>query len=276
MNTIAQEKQIKKVYIINGAMGVIGSPVFTHLALQSDTVVYGISRRGLPFNEYLDEDNKLPEAHLVFSLGDYMEDGESIIETFVDSLPENYEIIFLHSMGCFLTEMNREGQVVIENDNDSDGINDTVKRLTYTIPRLFAEKLSQKGTRVSFLQLGSLADDQFLPVHHSWVTSMDMIKKEYKKISQFNSNFSATTINVSSVLTPKELIERPFVTLQTNADLKFWLDPADIGKYIYTNRDAFALGYTEISLFNSWPKFNNKHFHAATYIDRRKKEVFKS
>ena len=33
----------KKIYIINGVMGVIGSPIFTYLAQQKDTIVYKIS-----------------------------------------------------------------------------------------------------------------------------------------------------------------------------------------------------------------------------------------
>ena len=266
---------MKKIYIINGVMGVIGSPVFTHLALQSDTIVYGISRRGLHFSEYLDKDNTLPENHIVCSLGDFSESNLDTINTFIKSVPCGYEIIFLHSMGFFLTEMNQFGDIVIENDFDKDGINDDVKRLVYTVPKLFAESLAKKNTQVSFIQIGSLSDEKSLPVHHSWRNSMNLVKEEYQNITKNNSNFSATIINVSSVLTPKEFIDRPFVTTQTDADTRYWLNPSDIARYIYDNRNSFSNKYNEVRLFNPWPNFEKNHFTIESYTKRRRAEIFK-
>ena len=55
----------KKIYIINGVTGNIGSSIFTYLVQQENTIVYGISRKGLPIADFI-TDEKLPDKHLVF------------------------------------------------------------------------------------------------------------------------------------------------------------------------------------------------------------------
>ena len=266
-------KQTKKIYIINGVMGVIGSPIFTYLSQQKDTIVYGISRQGLPVQVFI-KNKKLPPAHLVFSLGDYLIDGIENIHKLVGALPENHEIIFVHAMGVYLTEVNKDGNYQIDNDNDGDGINDLVKKMTHDIPLQFAQVFADSQRRVTFTQIGSLSDQWNLQAHHSWVTSMNFLKEQLAKISNKYQYFNTCIINVSSVLTPKELIERPFATTQTNADPSFWLNPLDIGRKIHNlSRDLFA-DYSEISLFNTWPKFTGDHFSTKSYLPRRMLELF--
>lgn len=263
----------KKIYIINGVMGVIGSPVFTYLAQQPDTIIYGISRKGLGMETFV-TNNKLPESHLVFSLGDYLEKGTENIKRLVDVIPDEYEVIFLHSMGGFVTELDEHGKYVTKNDTNGDGINDYVKKLTYEVPLLFASEFSKIKQRVIFTQIGSLSDSKNLQAHYSWVESMNLLKQDLTKICSKNNNFNSAIINVSSVLTPKELIDRPFVTTQTNAEISFWLDPVKIGEFVHNISDKIYEKNSEFSLFKPWPKFENEHFTESRYIQRRVKELF--
>jgi GDP-D-mannose dehydratase len=41
---------MKKIVIINGVMGVIGSPIFSFFVEQGENIIYGISRKGLYFD----------------------------------------------------------------------------------------------------------------------------------------------------------------------------------------------------------------------------------
>jgi hypothetical protein len=263
----------KKIYIINGVMGIIGSPIFTYLAQQKDTIIYGISRQGLPMDNFIKGD-KLPKSHLVFSLGDYLQDGSINIHKLVNALPEDYEIVFVHAMGVYLTELNNEGELLIKNDEDNDGINDLVKKITYDVPLQFAKEFAQGGRKTIFTQIGSLSDEWNLKAHYSWVTSMNMLKGKLAKISNKYENFNTCIINVSSVVTPKELIERPFVTTQTNADLGYWLNPLDIGKEVHNLTDRLFADYSEVQLFNPWPEFKVGHFTESVYNKRRILELF--
>jgi hypothetical protein len=262
----------KKIYIINGVTGNIGSSVFTYLVQQDNTIVYGISRKGLPVANFI-TDEKLPDKHLVFSLGDYENERKGISEL-INYLPYAEEIIFLHLMGVFVTEINRKGDYEVSFDNDNDGINDKVKLITEDIPTLFATKLAETNKKVIFLQLGSLSDKHMLKIHNSWVQSISNLKERLKEIGKKYPNFKSLTMNVSSVLTPKELIERPFVTIQTNADPKYWLDPSKIGEFIY-NINHNIPSYSEESIFKKWPNFDANHFQEGNYIERRRHELFK-
>lgn len=267
------KKSNKKIYIINGVMGVIGSPIFTYLAQQKDTIIYGISRQGLPMDTFI-KNGELPESHLVVSLGDYLKDGSKNIKKLIQSLPKNYEVIFVHAMGVYLTEVDINGRYKIDNDNDGDGINDLVKKITYDVPLQFAQEFAKSGREATFTQIGSLSDEWNLQAHYSWVTSMNLLKEKLAKLSNKYENFNTCMINVSSVLTPKELIERPFATTQTNADPSFWLNPLDIGKKIHNLSDGLVADYSETALFNPWPEFKQDHFNIDNYLPRRLLELF--
>lgn len=106
----------KTIVFINGVMGVIGSSIFSYFAELGEHIIYGTSRKGFYFDEYVDAiDGKLPRTNLVFSLADYRSEHFQIdIENLVEALPE-LPIIFIHSMGEYATEMTRDGKIVIRN-----------------------------------------------------------------------------------------------------------------------------------------------------------------
>lgn len=130
----------KKLIIINGVTGFIGSNIFTYFIEKDDFIIFGISRKGKYVDTYIDENTgKLPPKHLVFSLTDYYRDGyEADIKLFLDILPnEIEEVVFINSMGEYKTEMDIDGNIIIEDDNDQDGINDVTKRMTHDVPMSF-------------------------------------------------------------------------------------------------------------------------------------------
>jgi len=266
----------KKIIIINGVMGVIGSPIFSYFAEQGEHIIYGISRRGLYFEEYLNTNSgKLFEKNLVFSVADYKKDNYEIdIDNFVEALPD-LPIVFIHTMGEYVTEMNRSGEIKVNNDNDGDGIDDNVKRLTYDVSMSFCKKLSQLKSQVTFVQIGSLSDKYRIDIHGSWLRSMDLLKCDLKNLCEKYQNFNALILNVSSVLTPKELIDRPFVSLKTNADMRYWLPPVEIARFIdgYTGTEKKRLNEEE--LYRKWPNITQDHFSLESYKIRRSKELFK-
>ena len=175
---------------------------------------------------------KLPETNIVFALTDYKSENYEIdIDNFIDALPDLPMAVFIHTMGEYVTEMTREGQLQISNDTDGDGINDGVKRLTHDISISFSKRLAARKQPVTFIQIGSLSDKYRIDIHGSWVKSMDLLKADLGKICNENKNFNALVLNVSSVLTPKELVDRPFVSIKTNADIRYWLPPVEIAHF---------------------------------------------
>ena len=266
----------KKLLIINGVMGVIGSPVFSYFSALDDYVVWGVSRQGKYYEEYLNESNKLPDANMVFSLGDYYSDKSQIaIGSFVNTVDYD-SVTFIHAMGKFVTEIDKDGQLAIEDDVDKDGINDSVKQLSYNIPLSFVNEFLAQNKQINFIQIGSLSDKHNIELHGSWVKSMNLLKEDLVKISNSNPNLNALILNVSSVLTPKELIERPFVSVQTDAEMQYWLPPIDIAVCIDEHVKGPTKGYSEKELYKIWPNFSKKHYTLDEYKERRKSELFSS
>lgn len=265
---------MKTVVIINGVMGVIGSPIFSYFAEQGENIVWGVSRKGLYFEEFLDADGKIQQKNLVFSLADYKTENYNIdIENFIEALPD-LPVVFIHAMGEFVTEMSRDGKLNVLNDHDGDGINDNVKRLTHEVPISFAKKLSARKNETLFIQIGSLSDKYRVDIHGSWLKSMDLLKNDLKDICEKSTNFNATILNVSSVLTPKELIDRPFVSIQTNADMRYWLPPVEIAGFIDSYMKSPKHGFTEEELYKKWPNIASHHFQLDAYKMRRSSELY--
>jgi len=267
----------RAIVFINGVMGIIGSSIFSYFAELGEHVIYGTSRKGFYFDEYIDPiDGKLPQTNLVFSLADYKSEHYQIdIENLVDALPD-LPVIFIHSMGEYATEMSRDGKIIIENDNDGDGINDNVKCLSYDVPIAFCKKLCEAKSRVVFIQIGSLSDKYRIDIHGSWVKSMDLLKDDLRALSEKHSNLDALILNVSSLLTPKELIDRPFVSLKTNADMSYWLPPIEIAKFIDEYAQELHPGFREEELFKKWPNISPDHFSLESYKVRRGRELYDS
>ena len=170
--------------------------------------------------------------------------------------------------------MNREGQLEIMNDNDGDGINDNVKRLSYDVSILFAKKLSTRKQATTFIQIGSLSDKYRIDIHGSWVKSMDLLKNDLENICSENERFNALVLNVSSVLTPKELIDRPFVSVNTNADMRYWLPPVEIVYFIDNYIQSPESGFIEKDLYKKWPNISPNHFTLELYKERRGREMY--
>ena len=263
----------KKLVIINGVTGTIGSTIFSHLVEATNYTVWGISRKGQYFEEFIDsETNKLPLKNLVFSLGDYgSEKSQLSVNEFVSSI-EVSSITFIHVMGKFITEIDKDGQKVVSDDHDGDGINDGVKRLSYDVPSWFIQAFLHHERTFNFVQIGSLSDKHNIEIHGSWVKSIALLKEYLAKIER--SKMNSLILNISSVLTPKELIERPFVSMQTNAEIQYWLPPIEIARYIVKYINEPNEGFFEKDLYRVWPKFSGEHFASEEYTDRRKKELF--
>lgn len=266
---------MKNIIIINGAMGLIGSSIFSYFVEKGENIVWGISRKGLYFEKFLDSEGKIHQKNLVFSLVDYQNRNYEIdIENFIDTLPD-LPIIFIHTMGQFMTEISNEGKVIISDDIDGDGINDNIKLLTYEVPISFAKRLATRNNMITFIQLGSLSDKYNLSIHNSWLRSINLLKDDLKNICKDFTNFNSMILNVSSVLIPKEFIDRPFVSIQTDADMRYWLSTTDIAHFIDNYIKSPKFGFIEEELYKNWPSITPNHFHLDSYRIRRVKELYR-
>lgn len=148
---------MKKLVIISGVTGCIGQELLRRYILEKDTLIYGISRKGVS----LDEFRVLPDHNMIISVD--LEDAHSI-KNFIKKIPiDRYEsITYFHLVGEFKTEITKDLHVSVENDIDGDGIDDTVYNLVAKayIEMVMALVTVSKTLRSRFkvVSFGSLAD----------------------------------------------------------------------------------------------------------------------
>ncbi len=170
----------KKLVIIHGVTGAIGSACLSLFASQPNTVVYGISRKAKHFKE-LCQDLVLPAKTLICSIYDSDEHygGINEVSRFFHTIPKDVysDIHYIHAIGHYPFEIDDQGNHFISHDNDMDGIDDRCTILTYeTFLSFFLNQRSLSKVPRFFI-FGGLADRHEPVVHASYWKTMKRLKE---------------------------------------------------------------------------------------------------
>ncbi len=261
----------KKLIIISGITGAVGSALLAEYASHKNTCIYGISRQGLPMENFLLND-KFPIATLICSVGAL----ETLpIQRFVEAIDfEKFQsVTYIHGLGLFPFEVNEKGETVISDDNDHDGINDECMKMTYDLFTLFAQTIrdSFPGVLTPIL-FGAIADTHHPSVHQSWWRVIEKTKewmKNHPTIGMFR------VFNISSVLCPHEIITRPFVFISTDARQDYWLKPSDLARFVYKSLGHGHSSFVEYSFYKKLPVFNLHYYKDEHFTPRKIAELYK-
>ena len=263
---------MKRIVIISGVTGAIGSVLLSEYAQSNDNVIYGISRKALPIEKFL-IGGKLPQNTLICSLKsatDFEELFSSMNYSNID------EIIYIHALGLYPFEVNKFGEVVVENDYDNDGVNDETTKLSLTsFTNALTSLTKYWNGKTKYAIFGGLADVHEPSVHQSWWKTMKKVKLFAKEFVLKNPTTSITVFNISSVLCPHEIITRPFVFIHTDADQTKWLHPYELAQFVVSKINETDVGFKEFDKYRIKPDFNSKNYYDdSEFTPRKVDEIF--
>lgn len=263
---------MKTLVIINGVTGAIGSACLARFSREHDTSIWGLSRKTPPaetfcINEYL------PDNTMIFSIGDITSktDCDNFAKKINTKLYE--KIIYIHAVGVHPFELDDAGNIHVSNDNDNDGVDDRVMNLSYNAFFAMTEALNGVNLPIKALIFGSIADKFKPAIHKSWWTVMNMIRERMKSEVAQKKNISYFVLNISSVICPHEIITRPFVFQNTNADLFFWLMPHEVAEQVVSLVFSSRSGFAEDELFHKADYYEDDYFADAKFTKRKKAEL---
>lgn len=261
----------KKLVIISGVTGAIGGALFTVYGQRKDTVIYGISRKAQPVEVFL-KGGTMPLATLICSIGNDLGYNRLLQAIDYDHVSE---VVYIHALGLYPFEVDKNGSIKIENDNNGDGVNDEVNRLTFESFVLATSILNKYWNgRSKCIIFAGIADKYRPLVHQSWWKTIEKVKGYMIKKVSDNSKLSMLVFNISSVLCPHEVITRPFVFTNTDADPRYWLDPYELAKFV-VNKTGSTLGYKEYEKFRIKPGFKEDSYYIdKSFTPRKVKELF--
>ncbi|MBP7846487.1 MAG: hypothetical protein KA007_03535 [Candidatus Pacebacteria bacterium] len=267
---------MKKLVIINGVTGAIGSACLAYFGSKSDHVVYGISRKAKDYNDFC-ENGKLPIATLICSISKE-EYPPRMADYFSRAIPaESFsEIYYIHAIGVYPFEVNSQGNHIVHFDDDMDGIDDRCGVLTKSLFSSFYSKIpSVTGKRMRSFIFGSLADKHEPTVHASWWKTIKRLKDSIVEEQKTNMPGIVSVVNISSVLCPNELISRPFVFSKTDALPEYWLQPSEVAHFVGT---LISVGqsekFKEYEFFKNKPEFESDYYKDEKFTPRKMKELF--
>ena len=263
---------MKTLIIINGATGTLGTACFARFSREHDTNMIGLSRQALPAEIFCKNDY-LPDNILVCSMGDIT--SKEDCENFVKKIDKSFydKVIYIHALGFYPCELDKAGNIYVANDDDHDGIDDRVVKLSYEAFFAMTGALQKLGLPMRALIFGSIADKLKSIVHKSWWTVMGRIKERMKKEVEQNDKASFLVLNISSVIDASELLIRPFVFQNTNADASFWLTPHEVAEQVVSLVFSKMNGFVEDELFHKADYYQEGYFEEDKYIKRRKGEL---
>ncbi len=268
----------KKLVIIAGISGAIGNAFLSEYAKENSTVIYGISRKALPQKSFINpETKKLYENSFVCSLENLSDNN---ITEFINNIHwDNFSsITYIHAIGLYPFEINTAGEHVVENDHDGDGINDLTMDLTYRVFKTMTSSIKE-ATLKHFIKaasiiFGSLADKHKPLVHKSWWQTIEKTKNYIQTIA--DQSFGIHILNISSVICSHEIITRPFVFINTDAEMKYWLSPTELTQKFLSSVDtnSFFNHFHEHELFNKKPSFDLLYYKDTKFTPRKVAELY--
>jgi hypothetical protein len=264
---------MKTLVIINGVTGAIGTASLARFSREYGVVIYGLSRKAELVSSFAKE-GKLPDNSLICSVGDISDknDCAKFVTAINGSLYE--KIVYIHAVGVYPFEIDEHGNIRVSNDDDNDGIDDRVMELSYTAFFAMTEALSEIGKPVNALIFGGIADKHQPAVHKSWWTVMERVKNSMKEKVQKDAKTNFFVLNISSVICPHEILTRPYVFQNTNANPRFWLMPHEVAEEVAMLALADShKGFTEQDLFHNADYYQEDYFTEKKFTDRKKAEL---
>ncbi len=264
---------MKTLVIINGVTGAIGTACLARFSREHNVTIYGLSRKADPVSTF-SKDGHLPDNSLICSIGDITDKNNC--QAFVDAIDLSLyeEIVYIHAVGVYPFEIDASGNIKVSHDDDGDGVDDRVVELSYNA--FFAMTDALKGTDKSTnaLIFGGIADKHHPAVHKSWWTVMEKVKANMTKIASEDKNINFFLLNISSVICPHEILTRPFVFQNTNANPRFWLMPHEVAEEVamLTLSDSHK-GFVEHDLFHKADYYQDDYFTEKKFTDRKKAEL---
>lgn len=258
-----------KIIIINGITGTIGNALFETYICEPDTLIIGLSRQGV----------KLPPSlnhHMILKVNfDDQKELDKLGKLIYSCRPT--EIIYFHCIGRFKTELDPQTlSRKVEIDHDQDGLDDEIVRDVNT----YFEKMSQsllkyrpKKTYLTLATIGSVAEDHDIEIFQSWIIAKRQALEKIKRIVSTTRDTSLYNILISTLLSSKEMVARPYV-FGTDANPKYWLKPLELAKKIKKEASKRIDGYHCIKIFKHSPNFSKNHFENQRIKDRRLYELY--
>ncbi|MFA5024790.1 MAG: hypothetical protein WC523_07640 [Patescibacteria group bacterium] len=269
---------MKRLVIISGITGAIGNALLAEYGKQKSTVIYGISRQALNLKNFVNpESNKFYLNTFVCSLKKTVaQNYERNYNEFFNLIDFDnfFEVIYIHALGVYPFEVNEKGKYIVEHDSDGDGVDDRCTFLSYNLFRFVTAKIIEKTTvPVHCAIFGGLADKHGPQAHKSWIYTINKTKEYMKNVA--NNRIHMLILNISSAICSHELITRPFVFINTNADHSCWLSPFEIGKKIVKEFRTKTGGYHEKDIFNHWAEFKPDYYQDRNFTPKKMAELFK-
>lgn len=271
--------QKKKLVVISGITGGIGNAFLAKYSREDNTVIYGISRKASSIEGFTDpKTGKLFTASFIANIGGL---DQKSISNFIDQInfKEFESIIYVHCLGLYPFEINSEGKLYVENDKDGDGINDMVLELSHRVFKIFVNRFSENAiknkVKLRTVIFGGIADIHKPLVHQSWWRVMEMTQKFMRQNSK---DIGMNMINISSVVCSHEIVTRPHVFTQTDADMRYWLLPHEIADRFFLEIEEKSpnvfCGYHEYSFYNIRPSFDAKYYENYKFTPRKVSEIY--
>ncbi len=260
-----------KLIIIGGVTGSIGQEILRKYLLEKETLIYGISRKGVSVSSF----SSLPNHNMI--VGVDLRNTASISE-FVSKIPvQHYDSIsYFHLVGEFKTEITEGFEVLVQNDLDEDGIDDAVHGL---VAKAYQDMVSglieiaaTTNAALKVASLGSLADVHDIPCFQSFRKSREIVKTFSQEISQNNSIASFYLFNTSTILSADEMLERPFI-FSTNVDPTYWITPSELVEKALSFMGS-SNGIIERDIYLANPQFSDDYFDPTVTLRRRVQELY--
>lgn len=260
-----------KLIIISGATGSIGQEILKKYLVEHNTLIYGISRRGVSMNDHA----TLPDHHLMVNVNLY---DPTSIQQFVAKIPvKPYESIsYFHLVGEFKTEINKNLKIEIQNDLDGDGIDDKVFGLVAASYKVMVGSLQQISNtakcEINIASFGSLADQHDIDCFSSFRRSREEVKRFSKECHEKNALSHFYLFSTSTILAADEMLERPYI-FSTAVSPVYWITPHELVQRAVGFMEL-QKGYVEEDIYLSNPTFSNDYFSNDVTFKRRVKELF--
>ncbi|HEV7449691.1 MAG TPA: hypothetical protein VGP13_04100 [Candidatus Paceibacterota bacterium] len=263
---------MKTLVIINGVTGAIGTACLARFSREEDTVIYGLSRQAPNFTEFA-QGGLLPARTLICSIGNItnIKDAKAFADAIDPALFK--KIIYVHAVGVYPFELDATGNIKVSNDADGDGIDDRVVQLSHDAFFTMSDALAGLGKSLSVLIFGGIADKYQPAVHTSWWSVMGKVKSAMLKRAVVYKNAAYHLLNISSVICPHEILTRPFVFINTNADPRFWLMPSEVADKAAELTLSNKIGFVETDLYHASNYYHTAYFKDEHFTKRKQAEL---
>lgn len=263
---------MNNLVIINGVTGALGAACLARFSRDRNNTIFGISRQAHIADVFC-KGGYLPDNTLICTIGDISDRGNCA--SFARMIDRNrYDrIMYIHAVGVYPFEIDSTGGIHVSNDEDHDGIDDRVVKLSHDAFFGMTEALESTGLPVKALIFGGIADEFKPVVHTSWWTVIEKTKSMMAQKVKRSKLVSYFVLNISSVICPHELITRPFVFQNTNANASCWLMPHEVAERVAQLMLSDVNGFVEENLFHTADYYEEEYFADPQFTNRKKAEL---